>query len=302
MTWKLDPIQNGDGFDFLTARHENFRWANRLYFFSFLVPLAFSFMGFWMVGAPSDGANILAIASLIYTILELTLIEPIIARATKVGAGLAEKFDCEIFGMSRNEHMRGELSVASISHASEGMSSSQIDRLKGWYSSELQKLPRSVAAVAAQYTSTAYDMALRKTYIKFLHLMMAGLVIGIFVFMIYKNMDIRQSLVTSVVPFLPLVVFLIKNTIATRNLIAEQDAALRVMDAQIKQILRGVLRGDALLEAGRDNQDALYMRRSYPLLIMPGIYRIARRRREVSANRFAVKLVSDYLAKQSTSV
>lgn len=297
MSWQLNSTQNGDGFDFLAARSANFRWASRLYLVSFIAPLGLSFIGFWMTGIPSDAANILAIVSLFYTFLELVFIERTIARATKVGAGLAEKFDCEIFGIPRNEYMKGELSVASISHATESMTPKQIDALKNWYNPELQKLPKDVAAVAAQYTSTAYDMALRKTFVKCLFFMLGTLILGVLAFMIYKNLDIRQSLVTSVIPFLPLAVFLIKNALATRDLIAEQEAALRVMDTQIKQILRGVLRGGPLLEACRDNQDALYMRRSAPLLVMPGIYLVARRRREESANRYAAKLVSEYLAK-----
>jgi hypothetical protein len=226
MTWTLDLAQNEENLQWLAARDANFSRASRLYFLSFFASLAFSAAAFAMIGFDAHWVNMLAIVSLLYTIVEISVIEPAIAKASKVGASLAEKFDCEIFDLPQNEHMRCELSAASILHASERIDRSKIRRLKNWYDPVLQKLPRRVAAVAAQYTSTEYDMALRKNYLAVLHLMLFVPGVVIFAFMLYRNLDIRQSLVTSVVPFLPLTIFLIRNINATRSLIAEQDAAL----------------------------------------------------------------------------
>ncbi|WP_058263680.1 S-4TM family putative pore-forming effector [Thalassovita gelatinovora] len=59
------------------------------------------------------------------------------------------------------------------------------------------------------------------------------------------------------------------------------------MDDLWLQICRGVLIDTALLQAARDSQDALYIRRASGTLIFPGIYKLKRSALEGRAARKA---------------
>lgn len=156
--------------------------------------------------------------------------------------------------------------------------------------------------MVAQYTSTSYDQALRRFYLKILYTMLSALIVCGFVFLIIKNDQFRTSLVVSVVPFMPLLVWLIKSILSNRELVADQDETLKLMDDFWLQIRRGILTEPALLEAARDSQDALYIRRANGSLIFPEIYRLKRSKLEGRAARtastFRQEFESDQIANQ----
>jgi hypothetical protein len=298
MTWPINDRQNSPAnIKYLAARRKTFEACNGLIIVGFLFALGLSIAAFLISDGTSDAAEILAIISLVFTIVEAKFIEPTITRVSRRNAALQEKFDCSLFEIDQNPHFAPDVSRASIELDAAALSNKKRVSLTDWYESDLGSLPKLVAAFVAQHTSTAYDHALRKFYLKILKLCFAILIVGLGSYLISQNDKFRESLVVSVVPFVPLVVWFIKNMLSNRELALDQEEALKIMDDVWMHILRGVLNGRPLMEAVRDNQDALYMRRASGTLIFPGIYKLKRSAFEGRAARTASTFRTEYEAK-----
>lgn len=288
MTWPINEFQNSTAnLKYLAARRKTFQVCNLLVAVSFLFALALSIIAFLLPAANTEMAKILAIVSLIYTVFEAIYIEPKIAMTSTRNAALQEKFDCNIFDLEQNPNFAPDLSLASIEADASGLSNKKMANLKNWYESDLGSLPKPVASVVAQYTSTSYDQALRRFYLKILSALFIVLIVCSLVDMVVENDKFRAAIVVSVVPFVPLVTWFIRTIRSNRELVSDQEKTLRLMDEMWLQICKGVLRGPELLKAARDCQDALYIRRASGTLIFPGIYKLKRSALEGRAARKA---------------
>ena len=295
MTWPIGEIQNSPAsLKYLAARKKTFEACNLLIVVSFLFALGLSGIAFWLPEGKSEATEILAIVSLIYTVFEAGFIDPKIAKTSKRNAALQEKFDCNLFEIDQNPHFAPNLSEANIGADASALSPKKMANLANWYESDLGFLPKPVASLAAQYTSTAYDHSLRRFYLKILWSLFIVLMVFGMVFLVGQNEKFRNSIVVSVVPFVPLIIWFIKTIKSNIELASEQDETLKLMDDAWLQIRRGVLKGPALKEAVRDSQDALYMRRASGTLIFPGIYKLKRSALEGRAARTAATFRAEY--------
>jgi hypothetical protein len=295
MTWPIHELQNSPtNLKYLAARKKTFEACNRLVVVSFLFALGLSIAAFLLPAGKKEMAEILAIVSLIYTVFEACFIEPKIVKTSGRNAALQEKFDCNIFDMEQNPHFAPNLSQAGINAEASALTDKKMANLTNWYESDLGSLPKPVASIVAQYTSTSYDQALRKSYLKILYFLFTALIVGGLVFMVGENDKFRASIVVSVVPFMPLFIWLLRTILTNLELVTDQDKTLMLMDDVWLQICRGVLKGPALLETARDSQDALYIRRASGTLIFPGIYRLKRPKLEGRAARTASTFRKEY--------
>ncbi|QFT58923.1 hypothetical protein FIU94_08805 [Sulfitobacter sp. THAF37] len=236
----------------------------------------------------------LAIVSLIFTICEAGFIHPKIVKTSRRNATLQERFDCRVFDIDENPHLALDISQASIEVDASALNKKKLANLEDWYESDLGAMPKPVAALVAQYTSTAYDHALRRFYLKVLWFLFMALIIFVFVFLVGQNDRFRDSIVVSIVPFVPLLTWFITTIRSNDDLASDQDKTMQLMDDMWLQICRGVLKGEALKEAVRDSQDALYMRRAEGTLIFPGIYNLKRSAFEGRAARRADTFRREY--------
>lgn len=295
MIWNIGTNQNSiKSLNYLAARKRYFQTCNMLVVVSFIIPLFTSIGAFALLGAVGEATAYLALFSLIYSIIEVGYIEPKLSTTSVQCAGLVEAFDCEVFDLSKNPNFGSSFSSAHISEAASKLSSPEMAKLRDWYNAELGLLPRPVAAMIAQYTSTAYDQSLRKSYLNILKTCLILLCTALIIFMLLQNLKIRESLITSIVPFLPLLLWFIKAITGTSNLIADQNTALNALDQQWALVKSGRLMGRALEEVVRDNQDGLYLRRTNSSLIFPKLYSILRPRLEGRANRTAAQFIEEY--------
>lgn len=297
MTWPINEVQNlSSNLKYLAARRKTFEACNNLIIMSFMMVLGLSCVAFWRPNGNSEAAEILAIFSLIYTLFEASFIDLKIAKTSKQNASLQEKFDCNIFDIDQNPHFAPDLSKASIEADASALSAKKMAKLVNWYESDLGSLPKPVAGFVAQYTSTAYDYSLRQFYLKLLWGLFIALIVCGVIYLVGQNDRFRSSIVVSIVPLVPLFIWLIKAIRSNSELASEQNEALKVMDDAWRQVRRGVLKGPALKEAVRDSQDALYFRRASPALIFPGIYRLRRSALEGRAARTAASFRAEYEA------
>jgi hypothetical protein len=299
MTWPINELQNSStNLKYLAARRKTFEVCNLLVVVSFLLALGLSIAAFLLPAGKKEMAEILAIVSLIYTVFEAGFIEPKIVKTSGRNAALQEKFDCNIFDMEQNPHFAPNISQASINADASALTDKKKSNLTNWYESDLGYLPKPVASVVAQYTSTSYDQALRRFYLKILYVLFIALIVCGLVFLISENDKFRTSLVVSVVPFMPLFIWLLRSILSNRELVSDQDETLKLMDDVWLQICRRILKGPALLEAARDSQDALYIRRASGTLIFPGIYKLKRSTLEGKAARTASTFREEFESKR----
>lgn len=297
MTWPISELQNSPAnLKYLAARYKTFEACNLLVAVSFLFAFGLSVIAFGLPEGNSEAAEVLAIVSLIYTVFQAGFINPKIAKTSKRNAALQEKFDCNLFDIDQNPHFATDLSQASIETDAFALNEKKMEKLRNWYESDLGSLPKPVAGLVAQYTSTAYDYALRRFYLKLLWALLIVLVVCGVVFLVGQNDKFREAIVISVVPFVPLLIWFITTIQSNSELVSDQDKTMQLMDASWLQICRGVLKGPALEEAVRDSQDSLYMRRASGTLIFPGIYKLKRSALEGRAARKAINFRAEYEA------
>lgn len=297
MIWPICEIQNSPAnLKYLAARKKTFEACNLLVVLSFLFALGLSVIAFSLPERETEAAEILAIVSLIYTILEAGFIHPKIVKTSRRNAALQERFDCSLFEIDQNPHLAPNLSQASIEADASALNEKNWASLANWYESHLGSIPKPVAALVAQYTSTAYDHALRRFYLKVLWFLFIVLIFCGFVFLVGQNNRFRDSIVVSVAPFIPLFTWFITAIRSNSELASDQDRTMQLMDDAWLQICRGVLKGQALKEAVRDSQDALYMRRACGVLVFPGIYNLKRSALEGRAARRADTFRREYEA------
>lgn len=295
--WPIKDIQNDPkNLKYLAARRKAFEACNLFVVLSFLFALGLSIVAFFMPEGKSSASDVLAVISLIYVIAETAYINPKIRKTSRRSAGLQEKFDCTLFDIEQNPNFALDASQASIEADATNLSNRKSSDLQNWYESDLGILPRPVAGLVAQYTSTAYDHSLRKFYLRVLWFLFLILVVCLVVFLVFQNEKFRDSIVVTIVPFVPLLTWFIATIRANSELASDQDKAMQLMDNAWVQVCRGVLKGPALKEAVRDSQDALYMRRAEGTLIFPGIYRFKRGELEGRAARSAATFRREYEA------
>lgn len=280
---------------FLAARVALFSRCNFLMFFSFVVAILFSVVAILTPATSVGFANVLAMLTLFYTIFEVAYIDRLVAVRAVQCAGLAEEFDCRVFGIERNENFGKHDTDHKINILSSRLNEKKKIKIRGWYNEKLCEVPKPVAALIGQYTSTTYDQGLRSFYLQFLWSALVILGLSIFLYISYEDQKFRSSIVTFAVPFLPITVWLIKAIVANNLLVASQTEALKIMENQWELVKRKVLTNDALAVAVRDNQDALYCRRVSPSLVFPKLYALYRPTLEIRASRTAVTLVEAYL-------
>ena len=122
------------------------------------------------------------------------------------------------------------------------------------------------------------------------------LVVAILAYILYEDQKFRGSIVAFAVPFLPILVWLIKAIVANCSLVDDQNAALKLMEEQWELVKLRRLAGDRLYQEVRDNQDALYCRRTNSTLVFPKLYALYRPNLESRASQTADRMVTDYLA------
>jgi hypothetical protein len=296
MIWDINSEQNSEkNMRFLTARVALFSRCNFLIFVSFIVAILFSLVAVLTPAASTVFANTWAMLTLFYTVFEAAYIDRLIAVRAVKGAGLAEEFDCRVFEIERNENFGKQDTDHEIDTLSSKFNEKEREKIRGWYNGKLGEVPKPVAALIGQYTSTAYDQGLRSLYLRILWFALLILGISILAYISYEDQKFRNSIVTFAVPFLPITVWLIKAIVANCLLVASQNDALKIMEHQWELVKKKLLTEDALAVAVRDNQDALYCRRVSPSLVFPKLYALYRPTLEGRAARTAEKLVEEYL-------
>lgn len=300
MRWDINKQQNSNlNINLLAARLVQFKFLNLLTGAGFIISIIISIWAVSSLFIPGLYPEYLALFSLIYTLLDAFFIEPEFERRAACGAGLMEEFDTNLFGIEENPNLQKPCGAAMVSEWAERIDQKRRSNLLNWHSGRLGDVPQEVAALIAQYSSTAYDQSLRLLYSRILTWFLVVLILGALLIAFYANIPIQDTVVRIFVPLLPIAVWAARNRAKTLGLITDQAQALSLMDQQWKLVVSGRLAGNKLRSVVRDNQDAVYRRRTNSVLIFPLIYKALRPRLEASTMRRAEDYVSDYLGRRS---
>ena len=114
--------------------------------------------------------------------------------------------------------------------------------------------------------------------------------------LIYGNLDAQTFVLSVMIPFLPILTWVLKMTSKTKLMVLDQDRALKIIDSQWLSVRAKRLNGANLKEAVKDNQADLFRRRAMSTLLFPLLYWILRPKLEGYAHRDAKRFVEEYNA------
>lgn len=296
--WDISERQNLDKMQrLLAARHTCFKLPNFLVFAGLVVSVLFSLSALAQVWWPtcfSPYGGYVALASVSYGLIEAWKLDPFVERRSALCAEIIDTFDRDLFEIDRNEHTKQGATRQIISHSSDAASDGAKKNFKDWYSRELSRLPIQVSALIAQYTTTSYDNALRRSYLAILKALLWIIWATILIVAVVGDLTIQSFLISVMVPFLPILTWCLKNLGKTQNLISDQERAISIMESQWSAVLGQRLSGDNLRDAIRDNQDDLFRRRSSSTLLLPLLYKFLRPKLEGNASRGALEFITEY--------
>lgn len=282
---------------YLIARNQLYILPNLLVVIGFSVAIFLSVSSLAQVWWPEkflQYATYIAAVSVIYAIFDSYLLDPFVESRTFGCAEVIDQFDRKLFDMDGNEHTRGLVSRATIDDMAHRGSKMPLSQFKNWYREELGDLPRDAAVLVAQYTSMAYNKALRESYLRMLRYAQFVILALVVLIFILGNLDAQTFVLSVMVPFLPILTWVLKMLSKTKLMVSDQDRALKIIDSQWQLVCDRKLSGANLKDAANDNQADLFRRRAMSTLLFPSLYRILRPKLEGYAHRDAKRFVEEY--------
>lgn len=254
------------------------------------VPAALAILG---LVAPSLKPAV-SFAAVLITLLDVLLIDRQYRKSIKTAARMSELLDVELFRLPWNTLAAGSKpDIEEIKRATRcGSEMVESNEWKGWYSSEVDRVPLSLARLICQRTNLFYDSDLRRIYIVLLTSIILAISGTVFAIGLFSSATFGEFVLSGWVPASPLAIWALREGWRQRDAV---DANAPVK-AEAERLLNLALRGertDVELEAdSRLMQNSIFVRRSTTPLLFPGIYKLRRRKSEEAMHDGAAHWVS----------
>ena len=159
------------------------------------------------------------ILSLIFTLIDLSIINPRITNIKRKTASLLEEFDGNVLQLPWNEIKVDHISEQEILYNAHQYQekSNNIESLKNWYPEIIDKLPHPIGRILAQRTNCWWENNLRENYIKILKIGGLFILMSVVIFTIYVALNTQtlingvRTLIYGLLSFLFYYVFLLKT-------------------------------------------------------------------------------------------
>lgn len=240
---------------------------------------------------------ILASASVLITLLDLTFLHEQLTFYKEMAAGIQELFDSTVLDIEWNsliERPRYE----TIYRYSEDYKKNEDDyaSLKDWYSSKIEELDSTEAKIICQRSNCAYDYSLRENYINKLVLFAAFSGVLIVVLGLIKGVTLENFFVILLLPLLPIMTFSIQKLQENKKSISAlnkmRDAANELWN---KLLINEVVETDRIV---RQLQNGIYLNRKESPLIFDWFYKLSRNKLEDEMNYNVEQLIKEYKEKE----
>lgn len=194
-------------------------------------------------------------------------------KLQKKGAQFQEIFDSTILVIDPNRMLtRSNLSRHDIEDINRKYlrKFENYNDLENWYPNSLQCLPPVLATIQCQRTNCEYDLHERAKYKHWITFQFVVLIIGITVFSFAANLDFTSSVLTFIIPPLPLILWFRKTQTSLNSHFKRLDeiheATINVWDNKIKDSSKDVK------SEIRQIQDSIYQSRLEKVQIPDWIY------------------------------
>jgi hypothetical protein len=234
----------------------------------------------------------LALAGLVWAIVEMVLLDGLEERNRSQGALIQEDFDTHVLGLSWNDSLGQRPAPEEIIEA--GKIGKNDPRLRNWYA-DVSVLPQPLAVLACQRSCLFWDKRSRQTYEVVLIVLALLLAVGAVAFAYYRDMKLVDFLGTLAIPMLPALQHAVKTAKAHRRAGNEEERLLEELTAAWNE---GLAHGGAVpAEQLRRVQDRLYQLRREQTPIPDSLYWLLRPRLEDTTGSAIKRFIADASAK-----
>lgn len=204
------------------------------------------------------------------SLLDAAFLEPRLKSLRQQAALIQEEFDCEVLHLEWPEWKSGGKIDPEIIHAESSRykkADSEFDGLKDWYDFELAHLPHHWARLICQRASVGYDIGLRRSYRKWVTVIVVVLFLGVFTFSLYSDVSMSKFILTVFAPLSPAILWGIREWKKQSEAIDSLDRLKKQADGLWKESLRSPdTQPDADGKARRLQDEILERRRNNPLI------------------------------------
>lgn len=283
--------------DLLRARTLIYRRAKNFQAAGLVISLGFPIVGLIVSALLLPWKPFIALAALIFSFLEVLLLDRWQRAQLKNAAKLQEDFDCAVLQMGWNPFLVGNRIDPEdvFADACKKLSDRDEQRLINWYPLAVKELPLHLARLVCQRTNLWYDSALRKRYRVVL---LSGCVVLIAVAG-FTSLAIDHTMTTFVLstlaPMTPVMIWALRES-------NRQTATCEFLDRlneEVKKLWDRSRSGATEQEISmrsRELQDAIYNHRASSPLIFDWVYNLLRRKMEERMNAGAEHWVSELRA------
>lgn len=219
----------------------------------------------------------LALAGLVISVLDTALIDRWLKDQIKLGARLAEMFDCEVLQLEWNSFLVGKNIHAEVIglHASKKMAPQDETKLRDWYSTGVASLPLHLARLVCQRENLVWDQSQRAQYRSIL--LGACLFVGVGALVAGCLSEAKfADVVLAIVPVSPFVLWAMREN----NRHRDTTVLTERLEAQATVFLQQKLTDESpneLTLKSRELQDAIYNHRASGPLVFDWLYYRLRR-------------------------
>ncbi|SDI19408.1 S-4TM family putative pore-forming effector [Variovorax sp. OV700] len=278
----------------LRARTLIYRRAKNVQAAGLVISLVFPIVGLIVSALLLPSKPFIAFAALMFSFLEVLLLDRWHRAQLKNAAKLQEDFDCTVLQMDWNAFLVGHRIDPEdvFADACKQLSDKDEQRLINWYPVAVKELPLHLARMVCQRTNLWYDSALRKRY-RFA--LLTGCVV-LFASAGFASLAIDHTMTTFVLstlaPMTPAMIWALREC----NRQAVTCELLDRLNDEVKKLWdrsRGGATEREISTRSRELQDAIFSHRASSPLIFDWVYNLLRRQMEERMNAGADHWVSE---------
>lgn len=278
----------------LRARTLIYRRAKNVQAVGLIISLVFPVVGLIVSALLLPSKPFIAFAALMFSFLDVLLLDRWHRAQLKNAAKLQEDFDCKVLQMGWNTFLVGNRIDPEdvFADACKKLSERDEQRLINWYPLAVKELPLHLARLVCQRTNLWYDSALRKRYRRVILTGCVVVIAGAGLISLAIDHTMTTFVLSTLAPMTPAMIWALREC----NRQAVTIELLDRLNDEVKKLLDRARSGAAEQELSirsRELQDAIFNHRASSPLIFDWVYSLLRSRMEEQMNAGADQLVSE---------
>lgn len=279
----------------LAAQRELYSSAKRTQFIqhilTIVIPVSLSFLGMFKPEYRIAGVTF----GVCMMIFNMVLFERLIKFRREKAAKIQEMFDCKVLEMPISPLKSvDDITVEDVltNYDAHRKVESNVEKIRDWYSKEINGLPLDVARLICQRSNCSWDISLRRKYLWIIGSIFGIVLVSLIITGIVQKLQFIEILyvISALIPFF---------TYCIRSYFDNHDSILRLkgLMSYSEKIWKELLSSSAnnsLAESSRRLQDEIFSNRSRNVLIPDKIYNLKRDKDEALMNKTVAELSKQF--------